>query len=227
MYETDLTDADWTLVEPILPYPSSPGAASEPFTRNSERNPLRSARRGHVAVSAQRHASGDYGLWVVQPVAQHGSFETMNHVLVVADRERAGREASSSAGALDSRSVKTPESGGPRSYDAGKKVKGRKRPVIVDMDGRGLVVEPQPANVQDRDAAPVVLGLSRRAILRVARRARLLMPSIPLQARTFDVFALVRGHGYVAHRAAPFRLQEANSAVSGAAAWPSERPHGQ
>ena len=59
--------------------------------------------------------------------------------------------------------MKTTESGGPRGYDAGKKVKGRKRQVMVDTDGRGLILEPQPADVQDRDGAPIVLRLSRRS----------------------------------------------------------------
>jgi transposase len=92
-----------------------------------------------------------------------GVFETINHLLVMADRERVGREASPTAAVLDSQSVKTTESGGPRGYDAGKKVKGRKRQVMVDTDGRGLVLEPQPADVQDRDGARVVLRLSRRS----------------------------------------------------------------
>jgi len=92
-----------------------------------------------------------------------GLFETMNHLLVMADRERVGREASPSAAVLDSQSIKTTESGGPRGYDAGKKVKGRKRQVMVDTDGRGLILEPQPADVQDRDGAPLVLRLSRRS----------------------------------------------------------------
>jgi putative transposase len=92
-----------------------------------------------------------------------GLFERMNHLLVMADRERIGREASPTAAVLDSQSVKTTESGGPRGYDAGKKVKGRKRQVMVDTDGRGLILEPQPADIQDRDGAPIVLRLSRRS----------------------------------------------------------------
>ena len=53
-----------------------------------------------------------------------GVFYKINHILVIADRDRVGREASPSAVVLDSQSVKTRESGGPRGYDAGKKVKG-------------------------------------------------------------------------------------------------------
>ena len=69
---------------------------------------------------------------------------TINHHLVMTDRERVGREASPTAVVLDSQSVKTIESGGPSGYDAGKKVKGRKRQVMVDTDGRGMILDPQP-----------------------------------------------------------------------------------
>ena len=78
-------------------------------------------------------------------------FERINHALVMADRERIGREASPSAAIIDSQSVKTTEAGGPRGYDAGKKINGRKRHALVDTDGRALLIEPHPASIQDRD----------------------------------------------------------------------------
>lgn len=116
-----------------------------------------------MAASAEGPATEEHSVGYFSRWQDVGVFLRINHHLVLADRERAGREASPSAAVLDSQSVKTTESGGPCGYDAGKKVKGRKRQVMVDTDGRALVIEPQPANVQDRDGAVPVLKLSRRA----------------------------------------------------------------
>ena len=89
-------------------------------------------------------------------------FEKINHALVITDRERVGREASPSAAIIDSQSIKTTEAGGPRGYDAGKKINGRKRHALVDTDGRGLMIEPHPASIQDRDGGGPLLQASRR-----------------------------------------------------------------
>lgn len=70
---------------------------------------------------------------------------------------------------LDSQSAKTDEDGGPRGYDAGKKVKGRKRHALVDTDGRALKLHAHPASVQDRDGAVPLLRASRRTFPVVAR----------------------------------------------------------
>jgi putative transposase len=56
----------------------------------------------------------------------------MRHHLVVMLREAAGREASPAAAIIDTQSVKSVESGGPRGWDAAKRLKGRKRHVAVD-----------------------------------------------------------------------------------------------
>ena len=66
-------------------------------------------------------------------------FQTIHDVALMLDRERAGREASPSAGVLDSQSVKAPQAE-TRGYDAGKKIVGRKRHIAVDTDGRLLMV---------------------------------------------------------------------------------------
>ena len=63
----------------------------------------------------------------------------------------------------EARASRTTEAGGARGYDAGKKINGRKRHALVDTDGRGLVLEPHPASVQDRDGGGPLLRASRQS----------------------------------------------------------------
>jgi putative transposase len=98
-----------------------------------------------------------------------GVFKRLNHELLMLEREQVGRAASPSAAVIDSQSVKTTEAGGPRGYDAGKKVNGRKRHALVDTDGRALMLHIHPASVQDRDGAIPLLRASRRAFHYIER----------------------------------------------------------
>ena len=67
-----------------------------------------------------------------------------------------GRKRRPSAGILDTQSVRTGPQAGPRGYDAGKKVKGRKRVLLVDTEGLVHAVQVVPASVQDRDTPALI-----------------------------------------------------------------------
>jgi transposase len=162
-YASDLTDAEWRLLAPLLP----------PAPRRGRRWawPLREI--GNAIFYVLRAGCA----WRLLPVGfppwrtvyrwfarlrDGGVLESVNHHLVALDRERAGRAASPTAAIIDSQSLKTAEGGGPRGFDAGKKVMGRKRHALVDTDGRALVLHVHSAAVQDRDGAGPVLRASRR-----------------------------------------------------------------
>lgn len=139
------------MLEPLLPVARGQGRPRTHMLREVM-NGIRYVQRYGIPWDAMPKdlppGSICYDYWRV--LTDGGHLDRINHLLVMADREKAGREASPTLAIVDAQSVKCDAPQGDRGYDAAKKVVGRKRHIAVDTDGRLLAVRITTADVQDQ-----------------------------------------------------------------------------
>lgn len=158
-YDTDLSDAEWAIVQPLLPPEPKAGA---PRTTNLREvvNAIFYIIRTGVQWRLLPHDFPPEGTvrdyfhrW-----RRSGLWQRIHDALRAAVRQQEQREPQPTAAIIDSQTAKGTATTGSRGYDAGKKIQGRKRHLLVDTIGLVLVVVVHTANVQDRDGAKLVFA---------------------------------------------------------------------
>lgn len=156
-YPTDVSDQEWAFIAPLLPPPADTGRP-----RKTDLRSVINALRYMVRSGCEwRMLPNDFPPWQTvtywfRRLIRRMLFKTIHDLALMLDRMMQEREVVPSAGVIDSQSVKAPAAHKP-GYDAYKKVKGRKRHIAVDTDGRLLAVNLTPADVADSTGALMVL----------------------------------------------------------------------
>ncbi len=160
-YASDLTDTEWNLIHYCFPKPPRTGRP-----RKHDYRELLNAIFYLVKTACQwRFLPKHFAPWgtvyhYLRLWKHNGLWVQIHTHLREHVRQAEGRHRHASAGIIDSQSVKSTETSDERGYDAGKKVNGRKRHILVDTIGLILLVMVLPANIQDRDGAKQLLAAS-------------------------------------------------------------------
>jgi transposase len=162
-YPSDLTNEEWGHVEPLIPPAKRGGRRREVDERELLNGLLYVLSTGCQWRYIPRDLPPRSTLFdYFQRWEYDGTLLKIHYELYQKCRELVDRQASPTACIIDSQSVKSAEKGGaridPSGYDAGKKIKGKKRHILVDTEGLLMHAVVHPADVQERDGAILVLA---------------------------------------------------------------------